>query len=80
MVYWLCRGTTQSEHPGRTLKEVRQNLREAVKLIIKPNRELAEKKKKTLMVDHAFLYTEAARKMKEIIQRGEIPFNLLHIK
>lgn len=34
--------------------------------------ELAEKKKKTLMVDHTFLYTGAVRKMKELVQRGEL--------
>jgi predicted dehydrogenase len=34
--------------------------------------ELAEKKKKTLMVDHTFLYTGAVRKMKELVQSGEL--------
>jgi predicted dehydrogenase len=34
--------------------------------------ELAEKKKRVLMVDHTFLYTGAVRKMKEIIQKGEL--------
>jgi predicted dehydrogenase len=34
--------------------------------------ELAAKKKKTLMVDHTFLYTGAVRKMKELVQSGEL--------
>ena len=34
--------------------------------------ELAEKKKRTLMVDHTFLYTGAVRKMKELVQSGEL--------
>ena len=34
--------------------------------------ELAERKKKTLMVDHTFLYTGAVRKMKELVQSGEL--------
>jgi len=33
---------------------------------------LAEKKKKVLMVDHTFLYTGAVRKMKEMVQKGEL--------
>jgi predicted dehydrogenase len=34
--------------------------------------DLAEKKKRTLMVDHTFLYTGAVRKMKELVQSGEL--------
>ena len=34
--------------------------------------ELAAKKKKTLMVDHTFLYTGAVRKMKDLVQSGEL--------
>ena len=34
--------------------------------------ELAAKKKRTLMVDHTFLYTGAVRKMKELVQSGEL--------
>jgi predicted dehydrogenase len=34
--------------------------------------EMAEKKKKILMVDHTFLYTGAVRKMKELVQSGEL--------
>ncbi|NOZ64833.1 MAG: Gfo/Idh/MocA family oxidoreductase [Caldiserica bacterium] len=33
---------------------------------------LAEKKNKILMVDHTFVYTSAVRKIKEIIDRGEL--------
>ena len=33
---------------------------------------LAEKKKKALMVDHTFLYTGAVRKMKDLVQSGEL--------
>jgi len=40
---------------------------EAEKLI-----ELAEKKGKVLMVDHVFLYTGAVRKVKEVIEKGEL--------
>jgi predicted dehydrogenase len=34
--------------------------------------ELAAKKKKTLMVDHTFLYTGAVRKMRELVDSGEL--------
>jgi predicted dehydrogenase len=34
--------------------------------------ELAEKKKKVLFVDHTFVYTGAVRKMKELIEKGEL--------
>lgn len=34
--------------------------------------DLAEKKKRTLMVDHTFLYTGAVRKMKELVESGEL--------
>ena len=34
--------------------------------------DLAEKKKKVLIVDHTFIYTGAVRKIKEIIDRGEL--------
>jgi predicted dehydrogenase len=33
---------------------------------------LAEKKKKVLMVDHTFLYTSAVRKMREVVDKGDI--------
>ena len=34
--------------------------------------DLAQKKNKVLLVDHTFVYTGAVRKMKEIIERGEL--------
>ncbi|HEX3143918.1 MAG TPA: Gfo/Idh/MocA family oxidoreductase [Pyrinomonadaceae bacterium] len=34
--------------------------------------ELAEQNKRTLMVDHTFVYTGAVRKMKELLDRGEL--------
>ncbi len=34
--------------------------------------ELAQKKKKVLLVDHTFVYTGAVRKIKETIERGEL--------
>ena len=34
--------------------------------------ELAEKKKKKLLVDHTFIYTGAVRKMKELVSNGDI--------
>ena len=42
-------------------------VREAEALI-----ELAEQNKRTLMVDHTFVYTGAVRKMKELLDRGEL--------
>jgi predicted dehydrogenase len=48
-------------------KPMTTTVEESKKLI-----ERAEKKKKVLMVDHTFLYTGAVRKMKEIIQKGEL--------
>ncbi|MCK4403807.1 MAG: Gfo/Idh/MocA family oxidoreductase [candidate division Zixibacteria bacterium] len=48
-------------------KPMTATVEESEKLI-----DLAEKKKKTLMVDHTFLYTGAVRKMKEMIQKGEL--------
>jgi predicted dehydrogenase len=38
---------------------------------------IAEKKKLTLMVDHTFIFTGAVRKMKEIVDRGDLG-NLLY--
>jgi predicted dehydrogenase len=43
------------------------NVREAEELI-----ELAERERLTLMVDHTFIYTGAVRKIKEIVQSGEL--------
>lgn len=34
--------------------------------------ELAEKKKKMLLVDHTFIYTGAVRKIKELVNRGDL--------
>jgi predicted dehydrogenase len=34
--------------------------------------ELAEKNKKTLIIDHTFIYTGAVRKIKELIDKGEL--------
>jgi len=34
--------------------------------------ELAQKKKKVLLVDHTFVYTGAVRKIKEIVEKGEL--------
>lgn len=48
-------------------KPMTATVEESEKLI-----DLAEKKNKKLMVDHTFLYTSAVRKMKEIIQKGEL--------
>ncbi|KPL01268.1 MAG: oxidoreductase [candidate division Zixibacteria bacterium SM23_73_3] len=48
-------------------KPMTSTVEESEKLV-----ELAEKKKKTLMVDHTFLYTGAVRKMKELVQSGEL--------
>ncbi|MCK4224160.1 MAG: Gfo/Idh/MocA family oxidoreductase [candidate division Zixibacteria bacterium] len=48
-------------------KPMTSTVEESEKLV-----ELAEKKKKTLMVDHTFLYTGAVRKMKELVQNGEL--------
>ena len=48
-------------------KPLTSTAREAEELI-----ELAEKNRRTLMVDHTFVYTGAVRKMKEILQSGEL--------
>jgi predicted dehydrogenase len=48
-------------------KPMTATVKESEKLI-----ELAERKKRMLMVDHTFLYTGAVRKMKELIQKGEL--------
>ena len=40
---------------------------------------LAKEKKKVLMTGHIFLYNQAVRKMKELIQNGELG-NVLHLK
>lgn len=48
-------------------KPMTSTVEESEKLI-----ELAGKKKKILMVDHTFLYTGAVRKMKELVQSGEL--------
>lgn len=48
-------------------KPMTATVEESEKLI-----DLAEKKNKKLMVDHTFLYTSAVRKMKEMVQKGEL--------
>ena len=48
-------------------KPMTSNVREAEELI-----ELAERKGLTLMVDHTVVYTGAVRKVKEIVQSGEL--------
>jgi len=48
-------------------KPLTATVREAEQLI-----ELAEKHRRTLMVDHTFVYTGAVRKMKEILAGGEL--------
>lgn len=48
-------------------KPMTQTVPEAMELI-----ELAEKKRRILMVDHTFIYTGAVRKIKEIIASGEL--------
>jgi predicted dehydrogenase len=48
-------------------KPLTATVREAEELVA-----LAEASKRTLMVDHTFVYTGAVRKMKEILGRGEL--------
>ena len=48
-------------------KPMTSNVREAEELI-----ELAERRGLTLMVDHTFIYTGAVRKVKEIVESGEL--------
>jgi len=48
-------------------KPMTSTLEQSEKLV-----ELAAKKKKTLMVDHTFLYTGAVRKMRELVDSGEL--------
>lgn len=57
------------EHGKHVLveKPVAASVSEAEKLV-----ELAEKHRLTFMVDHTFIYTGAVRKMKEIIDQGDV--------
>lgn len=57
------------EHGKHVLleKPATTSVAEAEKLV-----DLAEKNKLTLMVDHTFIYTGAVRKMKEIVDQGEL--------
>ena len=48
-------------------KPLAANTKQAKKLC-----ELSQKRKKVLMVDHTFIYTGAVRKIKEIIDKGEL--------
>jgi predicted dehydrogenase len=48
-------------------KPLAATVREAEELI-----DIAERNKRTLMVDHTFVYTGAVRKMKEIVSSGEL--------
>jgi len=48
-------------------KPLAQSTAEALELL-----ELAERHRRTLMVDHTFLYTPAVRRMKQLIQAGDI--------
>ncbi len=60
---------TALEHGKHVLveKPVTASVAEAEKLV-----DLAQKHRLTFMVDHTFIYTGAVRKMKEIIDRGEL--------
>ena len=57
------------EHGKHVLleKPATTSVSEAEKLV-----DLAEKKKLTFMVDHTFIYTGAVRKMKELVEQGEL--------
>jgi predicted dehydrogenase len=48
-------------------KPLAHSYKEAIELV-----ELARKRKKILMVDHTFLYTDAVQKIKSLIDKGEI--------
>ena len=48
-------------------KPITETVQQAEKLI-----ELADKKNKVLFVDHTFVYTGAVRKIKELIEKGEL--------
>jgi predicted dehydrogenase len=57
------------EHGKHVLveKPIAASVAEAESLV-----EIAEKHDRTLMVNHTFIYTGAVRKMKEIVERGEL--------
>jgi predicted RNase H-like HicB family nuclease len=43
VVDWIRRGAARANTQGQTLEEVRENLKEAVQLVIEANRELARR-------------------------------------
>lgn len=65
--YKLARKALESGKHVLVEKPLASTVSEAESLV-----EIAAKRSLTLMVDHTFVYTGAVRKMKEIIDRGEI--------
>jgi predicted dehydrogenase len=65
--YTFAREALESGKHVLIEKPFTANVAEAEKLI-----ELAEAHKLTLMVDHTFIYTGAVRKIKEVVERGEL--------
>lgn len=65
--YSLAKKALQSGKHVLVEKPLTSDYSEALELVL-----LAKRKKKTLMVDHTFLYTDAVQKIKKIIKEGEI--------
>jgi len=65
--YELARKALETGRHVWLEKPMTQTLAQAEELI-----ELAEKKNKVLMVDHTFVYTGAVRKIKDLIEKGEL--------
>lgn len=65
--YPLCKKALEAGKHVLIEKPMTASTEEALKLI-----DLAQKKKKVLMVDHTFLYTGAVKKIKELISKKEL--------
>lgn len=65
--YELAKKALENDKHVWLEKPMTDNVEQAKELI-----ELSKKKKKTLIVDHTFVYTGAVRKIKEVVEKGEL--------